>query len=182
MIKRVFTIVSLCLCLMFLVACGAGQATPTDSGAGAKQAQFTDPFAYCAAVGTIDAPDERYTGPELPEAVAKGLLELGLVTADTPPEIVKNAAWRCMDGKVLVCHFGANIPCMEKADASRTPTSEMGDFCKSNPSADVIPAAVTGRATVYEWSCKDGAPAIVKELFKPDAQGFLSDFWHEIKQ
>jgi hypothetical protein len=179
MIKRVFTIVSLCLCLMFLIACGAGKGTPTDS---AEQAQFTDPFAYCAAVGTADTPDERYAGPELPETIVEGLTELGLVSADTPPEIVKNAVWRCMDGKVLVCHFGANIPCMEKADTSRTPTSEMEDFCQANPASDVIPAAVTGRATVYEWRCTKGVPEIVKEAFKPDARGFLSDFWYEINQ
>jgi hypothetical protein len=35
-------------------------------------ATFTDPFAYCAAVGTVDAPDSRYTGPKVPEAVAQG--------------------------------------------------------------------------------------------------------------
>src|SRR5215510_4570357 len=35
--------------------------------------RFTDPFAYCAAVGTIDTPDSRYAGPKVPEAVARGL-------------------------------------------------------------------------------------------------------------
>jgi len=54
------------------------------------------------------------------------------------------------------------------------------DFCNANPTSDFIPANVTGRETIYEWRCTDGAPEIVKELFKPDAQGFLSDFWYEI--
>ncbi len=38
--------------------------TPTASPA-LTQATYSDPFAYCAAVGTIDAPDARYTGPKI---------------------------------------------------------------------------------------------------------------------
>ncbi len=56
----------------------------------------------------------------------------------------------------------------------------MEDFCEANPNADVIPAVVTGRETVYEWRCTDGFPRIVKQLFAPDAQGFISNFWYEI--
>jgi hypothetical protein len=37
------------------------------------QAQFGDPFASCAVLGTIDAPDSRYIGPKVPEVVAQGL-------------------------------------------------------------------------------------------------------------
>ena len=32
-------------------------------------ATYTDPFAYCAAAGTIDTPDARYTGPKTPGSV-----------------------------------------------------------------------------------------------------------------
>jgi hypothetical protein len=53
------------------------------------QARFSDPFAYCAAVGTIDAPDARYTGPKVPEVVArfeKGLRRArGCTTWTIPP-------------------------------------------------------------------------------------------------
>ncbi len=85
-----------------------------------------------------------------------------------------------MNGNVWVCHFGANLPCQEKADTSQTPTSEMQDYCKANPTADNIPAAVTGRATVYEWGCKDGKPAVVKQVFQSDPRGFLANFWYEL--
>jgi hypothetical protein len=61
------------------------------------------------------------------------MIQQGLVTADVPPEIQQNAVWRCMDGKVWVCHFGANIPCQEKADTSQTPTAEMDEFCRATP-------------------------------------------------
>ncbi len=40
---------------------------------GAQGTTYTDPFAYCAAVRTIDAPDARYVGPAVPDAVVRGL-------------------------------------------------------------------------------------------------------------
>jgi hypothetical protein len=40
---------------------------------------------------------------------------------------------------------------------------------------------VTGRATVYEWKCSEGQAVVVKQVFSSDAQGFLSDFWFELK-
>lgn len=143
--------------------------------------RFSDPFAYCAAVGTIDAPDARYVGPEVPDAIVKALRKKLEISDDAPKEwVVKGTVWRCMDGKVWACFIGANIPCKAKANTSRTPTSEMIDFCKEQPNADVIPASVTGRETVYEWRCQDGAPKIVKQVFTPDARGFIADFWYEI--
>jgi len=33
---------------------------------------YSDPFAYCAAVGTIDTPDARYTGPQISEQIING--------------------------------------------------------------------------------------------------------------
>lgn len=165
-----------------LSACSSAVPTGTASpGAGASQSEFDDPFAYCAAVGTIDAPDERYIGPEVPDAIVKSLRKKLEISEEAPTEwVVKGTVWRCMNGKVWACFIGANIPCTAKADTSQTPTSEMMDFCKEHPTADVIPASVTGRETVYEWRCKDGAPEIVKQVFKPDARGFISDFWYEI--
>jgi hypothetical protein len=34
---------------------------------------FTDPVPYCQAIGTIDSPDARYTGPKLPAWMAAKL-------------------------------------------------------------------------------------------------------------
>ena len=167
-------------------ACGAPQATAVPTGAASpsattEQAHFTDPFAYCAAVGAIDAPDARYTSSEVPEVIIKGLRKELETPDDAPMEwFVAGTVWRCMGGKVWACFVGANLPCTAKADTSQTPASAMVDFCNANPTSDFMPANVTGRETVYEWRCTDGVPEIVKELFKPDAQGFLSDFWYEI--
>ncbi|MDH7490474.1 MAG: hypothetical protein QHH80_13340 [Anaerolineae bacterium] len=170
---RPWYVAALVLVALMLVGCGAPAPTPTP-------ANFTDPFAYCAAVGTIDQPDARYTGPKVPESVAKGL-QIAMNVPDTPLGVLQNGSlWRCMDGKVYACFVGANLPCEEKADTSRTPAQEMKDFCAQNQNADVIPAAVTGRATVYEWRCTNGEPAIVKQVFEADARGFLANFWYTV--
>jgi hypothetical protein len=155
-----------------LVGCGA--ATP------AQPTPTSDPFAYCAAVGTIDTPDEGYNGAEMPDSVVDGMIEQGIVSADAPREFQQQAVWRCMNDHVWVCHFGANLPCLEKADTAKAPTTGMEDYCAENPTADFIPAAVTGRATVYEWGCKDGKPEVVKQVFEVDPQGYLANFWYEL--
>jgi hypothetical protein len=146
----------------------------------AQATSYNDPFAYCAAVGTIDAPDVRYTGAKMPDSIVEGMIAKGIVTADAPPEFRQNAVWRCMGSQVWVCHYGANLPCLEKAEPSQTPTAEMQDFCKANPELDAIPAAVTGRATVYEWRCTSGTAEIARQVFHADPQGYLTEFWYEL--
>lgn len=162
--------------LLFIAACSApgAQGTPQASG------PYSDPFAYCAAVGTVDVPDDRYNGPEMPDVIVQGMIQEGVISADMPPEIQTHAVWRCMDGQVWVCHFGANLPCQEKVDVSQVPTADMVDFCAANPTAEVIPAAVTGRATIYEWKCSDGKPTVGRHVLEADPQGYLADFWYEL--
>jgi hypothetical protein len=146
-----------------------------------QPATFSDPFAYCAALGTIDAPDSRYTGPKVPEAVAQGLKKAFGAPADAPLEpFLHNTFWRCMNGQVYACTVGANLPCQERADVSRSPTQGMTTFCQNNPHAEVIPAFVTGRATVYAWKCTGGVPEVLQQFAQPDAQGFLSNIWYAI--
>jgi hypothetical protein len=170
--------------LVFLISACASQIAPTNSVVATptkKQTQFTDPFIYCAAIGTIDKPDERYVGPAAPEAIIKDLRKKAGIADNAPDDwVAAGTVWRCMDGQVWACFVGANLPCSEKADISSTPQPAMNDFCKSNPQADSIPGAVTGRATVYEWRCTNGASTVVKQIDTPDAQGFLSNFWHEV--
>ena len=169
--------VALLLALASLSGCGAA----TAAAATPAPAAYTDPFAYCAAVGTIDAPDTTYTGPQVPQSVAEGL-QAALNAPDTPLEMLQNgSSWRCMDGEVYACFVGANLPCDAKANTDQTPTQEEADFCKQNPDSDFIPAVVTGRETVYEWRCRDGAPEVVRQVFQPDAQGFLSEIWYKIR-
>jgi hypothetical protein len=156
--------------------------TPLQAGVALTDSHFDDPFAYCAAVGTIDAADARYTGPALPEAVARGLqAALGPPAGAEAEPLPWNWTWRCMDGQVHACTFGANLPCAEKADTGREPSAAVSEFCRQNPGVEVIPMAVTGRATVFEWRCANERPTIVRQFAEPDAAGYLANIWYAIE-
>lgn len=146
-----------------------------------QAASYSDPFSYCAAVGTIDTPDSRYSGPAIPDAIAQGLKTASGASADAPLEIFKNGSyWRCMNGKVYACFVGANLPCDSKANTDKTPTSAEADFCKNNLNSDFIPAAVTGHDTIYAWRCNQDAPVIDKQVFHVDSQGYIQEIWYQI--
>lgn len=158
-----------CLCLSLALP-SAAEATE----------RFLDPFAYCAAVGDADAPAAPYDGPALPQAVLEATVSLGLVSADAPSEFREHTAWRCMDGKVWLCSFGANIPCDARARTSREPTPGMARFCEEHPGEAAIPAYAAGRDTLYAWRCDGSAPVLLREVMKADSRGFLAGFWHEV--
>ena len=112
---------------------------------------FENPFAYCEAVGTVDSPGAEYTGPAVPESIARGLKKAFGSPDSTPLDIfMKGTYWRCMDGKVYACNVGANLPCESKADVNKEPTEGMDQYCKENAGSDFIPMNVTGHSTVYD--------------------------------
>ena len=161
-----------CLALLLFVAPHRAQAV--------AETTYTGPFAYCAAVGTIDAPDARYIGAKVPIVIARGLQQA--TGAPSAELFLTNSHWRCMDGKVYACTVGANIPCMSKANTSRVPTQAMREYCRNNPGDGIIPMYVRDRASIYDWGCEGAKPVITRQLTSPDARGFLSSFWYEIKQ
>lgn len=143
-------------------------------------ATYADPFAYCAAVGTVDAPDQRYTGEELPDVIAEGI-RAAFNAEDVDLEVFqRGTVWRCLDNKVYACNVGANIPCLAKADESTEPTQPMIDYCADNANSDFIPAVVTGRSTIFEWGCEETEPVIIGQYTEVDSQGFLEFAWHEL--
>ncbi len=162
-----------------------GECPPVDDGSSSAPADTTaaastNPFDYCASVGTEDQPAIETEDGKLPPEIIQGMVDQNVISADAPDAILQGAFWRCMDGNVYVCVVGANLPCTEQADMSDTPTPEMNNFCSDNANSDFIPASVTGRATVYSWKC-DGTDAVVdQQVFTPDEQGYLSDFWTEL--
>jgi hypothetical protein len=173
----------ICLCAAILAGCAAqppAAAAPTAAQTAAQT--FTDPFAYCTAVGAIDAPDARYTGEKTPQALIKGYLKAaGIPENPQYSETYKKMTiWRCMGGKVMVCNFGANLPCDSKANTSKEPTPEMVDFCKANPQVDFVPMAVTGHETIYSWRCSQGAPVLLDQIAHVDAAGYLQEIWYPV--
>lgn len=151
-----------------------------DNGSG--DAQFTDPFAYCAEIQDIDAPDEPYVGEAVPDAVVEGIRDATGASADAPAEFFRDgASWRCMGGEVYACVVGANLPCEAKADVSEDPSAEMTRFCEANPDAEAIPAAVTGRETVFAWSCEGGEAVVERQVFQVDERGFIAEIWYRLE-
>jgi hypothetical protein len=178
-----------------LAACSSvASVTPTGSSASKDlpsaastvnptQETYSDPFAYCAAVGQIDAPDSRYSGPKMPDSLFKDyLLAEGLDPNTSYPDTFKQMTiWRCMDKKVYVCNFGANIPCDSKANTDKNPTQAMIDYCKQNPDVDFIPMSVTGHNVIYSWHCVKDTPEILDQIDTVDAAGYGTNFWKRIE-
>jgi hypothetical protein len=158
----------------------AAMAALLATAAPAHAATYDDPAAYCAAVGTIDQPDARYTGVAVPEWIARALMRATNAPADSSLAFFERAAWRCDRGRVLACSYGANIPCDAKADTSRAAGPGAKQFCRENPGADVVPAVATGHATIFAWRCKGKRPAIARQGLKVDRRGFPTEFWHAV--
>jgi len=166
---------ALCLFLICsLCSCSFLKTSSTDR-------TMNDPFAYCAATRNIDIPSAPYSGPAMPPAIVEGLRTALKAGAVPEPVLASGSFWRCMEGKVYACFTGANIPCMAKADTSKTPDVAMLRFCTDNPESEIIPASVTGRFTVYQWRCRKGLPEAVKQVLTPDVNSFISEYWYEIK-
>ena len=146
---------------------------------------LNDPFSYCAAVGDALHPDWPYAGPSEPDAVVR-TSEIAMHA--TPGGFDAYASqgavfWRCMGGAVYACVPGANLKCWD-ADIDRNPTQAMNDWCMNHPAGgapinDVIPASVTGHATIFEWRCR-GAPTIVRQVVDLDAAGLNSRIWYRL--
>jgi hypothetical protein len=134
---------------------------------------YSDPIAYCRAIGTIDRPDARYLGAKLPEWMAAKL--------NLRANQDKMMEWRCAGGVVLACLYGANIPCDAKADTSRRPTPAIRQFCHAHAGSDFVPMYVTGHASVVSWACHGTSP-VIKRVGAVDAEGYAKAFWHPIER
>ena len=168
----------LILIMLLVLLSLAEQGTPRSRAQGTT---YTDPFAYCAAVGTVDAPDARYVGPPVPDAIARGLRAVTGAAPDTPLDRFANGSfWRCMEGQVYACWVGANLPCWDKANTSQTPTVDMTNYCQANANADVLPGFVTHSSTVYEWSYQNGVATPGRQHTQVDARGFPANIWYAL--
>jgi hypothetical protein len=151
------------------------------TGVFAQTPSFTDPQAYCRAVGTIDGPDRQFTGTGVPDWIRAAFFtqeQIAAIKAGRQPDY--GIAWRCVQGEVLACQNTQTPSCM-KPDTDRIPTSAMRDFCRQDSSSPVIPRVVTGTARMlaYDWVCREPEPAIAKET-PLDAQGFVAADWKRV--
>jgi hypothetical protein len=99
------------------------------------------------------------------------------VPADEELEIQAN--FRCMNGKVLVCFIGANLPCVKMNTARDNAGAD--EFCRSHSSGEEsVPAAATGHDAVYSYRCRNGRAEVDGELWQLDERGFAKKLWTEI--
>jgi hypothetical protein len=185
---RLFVRITISLLVTTMTACSTQVKTavtvaPAQStNPASAQKTYNDPFEYCAAVGTIDIPDARYTGPQISEEIINGYLSAaGLEGSTEPMEMLKKTTiWRCMNQRLYACNFGANLPCDSKANTEKTPSPEMGDYCKANQNSDFIPMSVTGHDTIYNWHCVKDHAELLSQISEVDAEGFLAQIWYPI--
>jgi hypothetical protein len=147
----------------------AAEPTETSAPAEGTPAAFTDPFSYCAAVGTVDAPDERWAGPPVPPEVVEFFGE----------DRLGGHFWRCFDGAVLGCAVGAAAYCGNDPNTSEEPTAAMVEFCRANPNQLML-VAQFGHDNIYLWECHGTIPAIALQMFHVDPRGFMAENWFEI--
>lgn len=138
----------------------AANVADTPAAATPAAAGFTDPFAYCGAVRTVDYVDTRYVGPRFTAEIADALR----VPLESAPDRV---SWRCVEGVVYACASFDWPVC------SMTPTAqEMLDYCQRNPGVTRL-LAPNGT-----WSCEGNRPRIPDGASWPvDARGFFPNAW-----
>ena len=137
----------------------------------AAQAAET-PGRYCLRAKADDAPRPI---PRLLVPAARHVFGL-----DAPDAILRRTTvFRCVDGAILLCNTGANLPC-GRANTSRNIVSA-GRYCREHPDSPGIPAYVTGHDTIYTWRCR-GAKAIAGEPIEVlDGRGFVARLWKRLE-
>lgn len=90
-------------------------------------------------------------------------------------QIRRSTVFRCADGRVLLCTYGANLPC-GKANTDRQ-SAGVEAWCRENPDADIVPNAAKPRGSIYDWRCIAGAAEMVAQPEEIDPRGFVSRYW-----
>ncbi|MGA9865728.1 MAG: hypothetical protein WBQ75_04730 [Acetobacteraceae bacterium] len=135
-------------------------------------ARAETPRQYCARVGTEDA-----LRP-LPSSLVPQVVQLFGLEHMPIAQVLRGTVIRCMDGHVLACNYGANLPCGKANTSAALPAGS--DWCRQHPSADFIPAYISGHNSIYRWHCAAGAPVAGGPVARTDARGFLTRYWKRL--
>ncbi len=148
------------------------------SGLDSDTTTYTDPFVYCEARQKLDEPGSDYTGTAVPEAIAASMQqqlgESGQPLDNWEPEQIQ---WRCMTGKVYACIPRNDMDCAVKLNFSRVGSSEMKDFCRTNPNRPNIPETVVAQESPYQWLCDGDKPMVKSQQAEADQAGFNAAMW-----
>ncbi|WP_434722080.1 hypothetical protein [Mesorhizobium sp. RIZ17] len=164
--------------LMFLVAAAGAIAAPATAKAApatAKAAPATDLHKLCRQVKNDDT--VRPYSHELYDGTVKAFKKLFPDANGTPQEseLQTQASYRCMNGKLLACFVGANLPCAKMNAQRDNPGAD--EFCKTSPNEDVVPAFATGHDAVYAYKCRNGKAVVTGSTWALDKRGFAKKLW-----
>lgn len=127
------------------------------------------PARYCERVGADD------TLRPIPASLVPAAKRLFSLEAMPDAVVRRTTVFRCVQGAVLICTSGANLPC-GKANTNRALASA-GRYCRENPDASGVPMYVTGHDTIYAWRCR-GTEAVAGEPVETlDPRGFMARLW-----
>src|SRR5262249_45825248 len=129
---------------------------PTESEA---RGPFKNPFVYCAAIGTINHQDERYTGPARPDVIVTKLRKiLNVDPAVSQQEFALSVTWRCLEHTVVACARTDQAPCSDKAGLAvlNTQLPQVVQYCADHPQAAVVPNPFGLHDNIYELRCTQG--------------------------
>ncbi|MFE0018579.1 hypothetical protein ACFWXH_27305 [Mesorhizobium sp. NPDC059054] len=138
-------------------------------------AQSDNLHQYCRKAGNDDTVrDYRH---DLYRGTVKAFRKLFPEAKDTPDDssFQTQAQYRCMNGKVMVCFVGANLPCAKMNSTRNNPGAD--GFCRENPDADFVPLAATGHDAVYSYRCRDGKAEVTDSAWELDGRGFAKKLW-----
>lgn len=93
----------------------------------------------------------------------------------TDQQVRHSTVFRCASGQVLLCTYGANLPC-GKANVDRHPAGATA-WCRDHPDADFVPGFAIPSGNIYRWRCSRGASEILGEAEEVDPRGFIARFW-----
>ncbi|TPI12657.1 hypothetical protein FJW06_15810 [Mesorhizobium sp. B4-1-3] len=147
----------------------------TGSAEAAKAAPGEEFYKLCRQVKNDDT--VRPYSHELYGGTVKAFKTLFPDAKGTPAEseLQTQASYRCMNGKVLVCFVGANLPCAKMNTARANPGAD--EFCKTNPNDDAVPAFATGHDAVYSYKCQSGKATVAGKSWQLDKRGFAKTLW-----
>jgi hypothetical protein len=133
----------------------------------------------CARVQNDDT--VRRYDPSLKAGLLKAYAQL-FPQARIPPderEFQAGSNIRCMDGRLLACFIGANLPCSKMNTARDNKGADA--FCRANQDAPVVPAFATGHDAAFNYRCVAGRAEITGETFPLDARGFAASLWAPVE-
>lgn len=143
-----------------------------------RAAPEADLVAVCARLGNDDS--IRDYDPSLRAGTASAFRKLFPDAKNGPVEDSwqTQAQYRCMNGKVMVCFVGANLPCTKMNAQRGNPGADM--FCRDNPDAGSVPAYSTGHDSIHTYRCRNGKAEATGTTRQLDQRGFAKDLWIEL--